>query len=353
MQVELPRPQDGAYPPVAKSEGSASIAFNEADLLSPYPILAFTPVPVREMLDAWPHSAVVLDPAGEAWEATSDMRSDPRRNVFHFDPLNDDQSLVAAYNPLAEIRLRSKYDVGDAQNIAASLTDPHGHGVNDHWARASRSFLPGAMLHYCYWSRQATLAGFAEFVASMARADTLSKYLEIMIVSSHLGDSPHPAVVHEARTLIGMDERERLSVVSSALSFLTLYRDPVVTANIAESAWTMDDIVNADKPTTVYLAGQPDSAERVLPIIRLVTSLAVHKLTGTMSFANGKHAAQHKHRVLLVLNDFADLRRMPEVEKALPYMHLYGIKAVMAIQSEIMGAYCHVVGQPEDVADKR
>jgi len=51
--------------------------------------------------------------------------------------------------------------------------------------------------------------------------------LELMREYRHRDGQPHPVVARAARTPLNLSDKELSSVVSTALSFLSLYRDPV------------------------------------------------------------------------------------------------------------------------------
>ena len=348
----------------------------------PEHVLAFAPTRsgkgvglVIPTLVTWEHSAIVHDPKGEAWACTSGFRHKHlKQNVFHFDPANPDTSCVAAFNPLAEIRLGTKYEVGDAQNIATILADPHGKGLEDHWAKTSHAILSGLVLHCGYYARNelgrhARFSDLAEFFSApeeqpaggqfgmpqqnAQQPSGLHKRLLFMRDYRHLGDKPHDMVAHEAQTMIDKEERERASVVSTAVSYLTLYRDPAIADNTSRSDWTIADIMDGDRPATAYLVVKPDSAERLRPLIRLIMTQIVRKLTGDMAFADGRSVASYKHRLLLLLDEFTALKKLTVVEEALAYMAGYGIKAYLIVQDieqlqavygqqEMVVSNCHI-----------
>jgi type IV secretion system protein VirD4 len=50
-----------------------------------------------------------------------------------------------------------------------------------------------------------------------------------MMTSAHLGEAgPHPVIASAARELLNKSENERSGALSTAMSFLGFYRDPVV-----------------------------------------------------------------------------------------------------------------------------
>ncbi|MFT9377153.1 type IV secretory system conjugative DNA transfer family protein, partial [Komagataeibacter saccharivorans] len=143
--------------------------------------------------------------------------------VLLFDPTNP---ASAAYNPLLEVRL-GEYEVRDVQNIADILVDPDGAlERRNHWEKTSHALLVGAILHVLYAEADKTLAGVAKFLSDPKRS--IETTLSAMMRTNHLGEKgPHPVVASAARELLNKSDNERSGVLSTAMSFLGLYRDPV------------------------------------------------------------------------------------------------------------------------------
>jgi hypothetical protein len=170
----------------------------------------------------WPGSAIVHDIKGENWQLTAGWRARFGR-VLLFDPTDPDSS---AYNPLLEVR-RGDTEVRDVQNVADILVDPEGAlERRNHWEKTSHSLLVGAILHVLYAEPDKTLAGVANFLSDPKRP--IEATLQAMMRTAHLGDRPHPVVASAARELLNKSENERSGVLSTAISFLGLYRDPIV-----------------------------------------------------------------------------------------------------------------------------
>src|SRR3546814_19804883 len=72
-----------------------------------------------------------------------------------------------------------------------------------------------------------------------------------MMTTRHLGeDGPHPVVASTARELLNKSDNERSGVLSTAMSFLGLYRDPVVAAVTRRCDWRIADLVADPRPAT-------------------------------------------------------------------------------------------------------
>jgi type IV secretion system protein VirD4 len=290
----------------------------------------------------WPGSCIVHDIKGENWTLTSGFRSGHGR-VLLFDPTN---AKSAAYNPLLEVR-RGEWEVRDVQNVADVLVDPEGSlERRNHWEKTSHALLVGAILHVLYAEPDKTLAGVASFLSDPKRPIEVT--LRAMMTTAHLGEAgPHPVIASAARELLNKSENERSGVLSTAMSFLGLYRDPVVAKVTHHCDWRIRDLVEGDRPTTLYLVVPPSDISRTKPLVRLILNQIGRRLTEDLQ-AKGK-----RRRLLLMLDEFPALGRLDFFESALAFMAGYGLKSFLIAQSlnQIERAYgpnnaildnCHV-----------
>jgi type IV secretion system protein VirD4 len=286
----------------------------------------------------WPGSAIVHDIKGENWQITSGFRAKHGR-VLLFDPTN---SSSAAYNPLLEVR-QGEWEVRDVQNVADVLVDPEGSlEKRNHWEKTSHSLLVGAILHVLYAEKDKTLAGVAGFLSDPRHP--IEATLKAMMTTTHLGEKgPHPVVASTARELLNKSDNERSGVLSTAMSFLGLYRDPVVAAVTSRCDWRIADLIADEKPATLYLVVPPSDISRTKPLIRLVLNQIGRRLTEDL------HANDRCHRVLMMLDEFPALGRLDFFESALAFMAGYGIKSFLISQSlnQIEKAY----GQNNSILD--
>ncbi|MGJ4948694.1 conjugal transfer protein TraG [Bradyrhizobium sp. HKCCYLS20291] len=290
----------------------------------------------------WSGSAIVHDIKGENWQLTAGFRARHGR-VLLFDPTNPNAS---AYNPLLEVR-RGAFEVRDVQNVADVLVDPEGSlDKRNHWEKTSHSLLVGAILHVLYAEADKTLAGVAAFLSDPRRP--IETTLIAMMATPHLGEAgPHPVIASTARELLNKSENERSGVLSTAMSFLGLYRDPVVAEVTGRCDWRIADLIGGDEPATLYLVVPPSDISRTKPLIRLVLNQIGRRLTEDLQ------ARERRHRVLMMLDEFPALGRLDFFESALAFMAGYGLKSFLIAQSlnQIEKAYgpnnaildnCHV-----------
>ena len=269
----------------------------------------------------WPNSTIVHDIKGENFHLTSGWRA-RFGSVLLFDPTNPKS---AAYNPLLEIR-KGDSEVRDAQNIADILVDPEGAlERRNHWEKTSHSLLVGAILHVLYAETDKTLAGVANFLSDPSRP--IEATLNAMLATPHLGERPHPVVASAARELLNKSENERSGVLSTTMSFLGLYRDPVVAKVTGRSDWRIRDLVDGAQPISLYLVVPPSDIARTKPLMRLVLNQIGRRLTESLD------TDRRRQKLLLMLDEFAALGRLDFFESQLAFMAGYGIRSFLITQS--------------------
>ncbi|HEX4693635.1 conjugal transfer protein TraG [Sphingomonas sp.] len=321
----------------------------------PEHVMAFAPTRsgkgvglVVPTLLSWTGSTVVHDIKGENWTLTAGWRS----RFSHCLLFNPTDAQSARYNPLLEVR-RGANEVRDVQNIADILVDPEGAlERRNHWEKTSHSLLVGAILHVLYAEEDKTLARVATFLSDPQRSFVAT--LRRMLSTNHLGsqDAPcvHPVVASAARELLNKSENERSGVLSTAMSFLGLYRDPTVAAVTSRCDWRIADLVDGERPISLYLVIPPSDISRTKPLVRLILNQIGRRLTERLDQPLG---TARRHQLLMMLDEFPALGRLDFFETSLAFMAGYGIRAFLIAQSlnQIEKAYgeynsildnCHV-----------
>jgi type IV secretion system protein VirD4 len=320
----------------------------------PEHVMAFAPTRsgkgvglVVPTLLSWTGSVVVHDIKGENWTLTAGWRS----KFSHCLLFNPTDACSARWNPLLEVR-RGAHEVRDVQNIADILVDPEGAlERRNHWEKTSHSLLVGTILHVLYAEEEKTLARVASFLSDPRQSfvDTLKR----MMATNHLGTKEagkvHPVVAASARDLLNKSDNERSGVLSTALSFLSLYRDPTVAAVTSECDWRIADLLEAERPVSLYLVVPPSDLSRTKPLVRLILNQVGRRLTEQLPLGRG----EDRRQLLLMLDEFPALGRLDFFETALAFLAGYGVRAFLIAQSlnQIVKAYgennsvldnCHV-----------
>ena len=280
---------------------------------------------------SWTESAFILDLKGELWALSAGWRQKHAKNkVLRFEPAASAGSVC--FNPLDEIRIGTQYEVGDAQNISLLLVDPDGKGLNDHWQKTAQSLLVGCILYLCIEAKRrepATLPGLDRMLADPAR--------DVGKLWKEMNAHRHPVVAAAGRDMIDRPDMEAGSVLSTAKSYLSLYRDPTVAANVSCSDFSIADLMHHESPVSLYVLTEATDKVRLRPLVRILANLVLRRLASGMKQAK----PTYRHKLLLMLDEFPSLGRLAIMEEALAFIRGYGIQAMLVTQdlTQLRAAY--------------
>ncbi|GHS92714.1 conjugal transfer protein TraG [Planctomycetales bacterium] len=298
---------------------------------------------VLPTLLSWQHSCIVADLKGELWELTAGWRQEHAKNiVIRFEPGNPNGS--AKWNPFDEIRVGTEYEFADVSDLSRIIVDPAGKGLEDHWARTANDLLTGCIMHLLYKRKcegtEKSPANLTALDRMLANPDKpVAALFEEMKTYPHhgkSGDKPlvHPVVGSSAQKIMDKPDNERGSVISTAQSFLELYRDPTTAKNTASSDFSIADLMNYVSPVSLYLITTPDNKDRLCPLLRIFINWFLTKSTTreALQFTDGRTAMSAKHRLLMMMDEFPSFGKLPQIASGLAFIGGYGIKAYLITQ---------------------
>jgi type IV secretion system protein VirD4 len=337
-----------------KSDKIVSLRHN-----GPEHILAFMPTRsgkgvglILPSLLVWEDSSLVFDLKGENWALTAGYLKSIGHCVLKFEPA-DATGTGAPYNPMDEVRIDGFYAISDSQNLVQMLLDPDGksfEGKDSHWKKNAAALLAGVLLHCMIMTRlkenrTANLCDLAYMFSDENRS--VNALFEEMTVTPH---AQHLAeifksnaereeykeigrfIISAARTIMSKPAGEQGSVISTAVTDLALYKDPIVAANTSYSSWRIDDLFTEKEPVNLYLVVNPGEIIRMRPLLRIIITQIIHKQTKNMQFIDGRSAFSCKHRLLYMLDELQSLGKIGILEKAIAYIAGYGGKMYLIVQ---------------------
>lgn len=265
---------------------------------------------------SWQESAVVFDPKGENWQLTSGYRA-ILGDCLCFDPTSINS---ARFNPLEEIR-RGDLEVKDAQNIADIIVDPDGRmETRNHWQNAAHSLLVGTILYVLHQYPRKSLTGVVEFLTRPG--------CEFEVALKEMAASQQAVVQSVAQEMLNKHIEERSGVLSTAVSLLSIFRDPLVAKATDHHDFHISSLRDGKRPLTIYLVLPPSDISRLRVLLRIMLNQMGRVLTE--HHAVGQTA---NRRILFLLDEFPALGRLEFFESALAYMAGYGLKAFLICQS--------------------
>ena len=320
---------------------------------------------------SWSESVLVHDIKGENWALTSGFRE----KVLKQHCLRFSETDSARFNPLSEIRLDDNL-VKDVQNVSTMIVDPDGKGLQDHWAKTGFDLMTGVIIFVLVSDEledsqrnlstvQAILSDggpvreLAERLAADkdSESDEKAKIAEgFRAVMEYIRDTGYERIgaghctdvelvawktaSQAAQSFLNKASNEASGVLSTALSFLSLYRDPIVAANTSASDFTIESLMQ--RRTSLYLVVPPSDKDRLKPLLRLVINQVVRRLTEKMEFdETGASRSRFPHKMLLLIDEFPALGKLEIFEEALAFIAGYGLKALLITQdlSQLTKAY--------------
>ena len=282
---------------------------------------------IPNLLD-YPGSALVLDVKGENAAVTARARRALGQAVYSVDPFAVNGDGGAAFNVLDRLDVWNPDCVSESAILADALVIAESKGDAVHFDESAKNFLQGLMLHVAGLDdaerrnlgelRRLLTAGESEFfdvLGAMAADDTAAFGI--------------PA--RAANTLMGMADKERGSVLSTARRNTAFLDDPRIAAALSRSDFDLSEI----KATamTVYLV-MP--ANRIGPNARFLR-LFISSVIAAITSSN----VQPAHRVAFLLDEFGQLGYMKQIEDAVSLLRGYGLAFWVFIQdlSQLKGAY--------------
>ena len=255
-------------------------------------------------------SVVCIDPKGENAQITARRRRELGQDVFILDPWNLASEESAQFNPLTLLDPKSPDFSDDTKLIAEALVVAD---KDDHWTREAKALI-NAFITYiaCHEPPEKRTLGRLNEILSMPpeKMDFLLKNMS--------EKSPYPVVQRAGSRILQKQEKERSSVISSAQSQLHFLESERMNS-VLSTGHNHCDLQNIkQRNMTVYL---------VLPAERLASHsrwlrLMISMIMRTMSYDRTPVDIP----VLFLLDEFAALGYLEEMEKSVPLMRGYGVK---------------------------
>jgi type IV secretory pathway TraG/TraD family ATPase VirD4 len=277
-------------------------------------------------------SMLVIDPKGENVAVTARARRQLGQAVHVIDPFGVTGQRSAAFNVLDRLDLASPDCVSTSAELAEALVIPAdakgGGGEAAHWDDTARTLLQGLLLHVAALDDPAR-RHLGELRRLLGGGE--DEMLELWATMAADTGAGYGIPARAANTIMGVGDRERGSHMSGLRRHTAFLDDPRIVASLASSAFALDAIKT--ERMTVYL---------VLPANRLGPNARFLRLfIGATIAAVTASAAKPAQPVVLVLDEFAQLGYLRQLEDAVGLMRGYGLSLWVFLQdlSQLKGVY--------------
>jgi type IV secretion system protein VirD4 len=332
------------------------------------PVLLFAPSRSGKGVSAiiptlcqWRQSVFVYDLKGENWDRSAGFRHAIGQRVLKFAPTLPFES--CCFNPLSEIRWETDYEVGDAQTVAnAVIRHDDDDGLYKHFDDAAVDLVSAGILHLGYVMRnlavprEPTLPDVLALYSSPGTdfEDVLKEIQSTVHMPGgrsaprlnwvDMNGKPtftHPFISKAVQRQLNRADREASSVQSSIVTPMTLYDDPIIQKTVARSDFRIRDLVYGERPMSLYFKVPQPDRERLRPLVRLLLQLIFNRLMEQLD--------PDRHHLLLLLDEFPELKKIPNLAAAMSLMAGFKIKPYLIAQTltQIIAEY----GPNESITD--
>jgi type IV secretion system protein VirD4 len=309
----------------------------------------------------WPGSLVCVDIKRENWTLTAGFRAHSGQACYLFDPFAEDRR-TARWNPFSYVSPDPALRLNDLQRIAEMLY-PDPPNVDPFWTASARSLFLGIALYL--FETPILPATIGEVLRQGMASDDegFGQHWKRLIEGRNSGSRPLSSqCVRALCDVIDLAPVTASSIRKTFTSRLDLWLNPILDAATAESDFDLREL--RKRPMSIYVCVNPDDLHRLRPVLNLFFQQAIGLQTRELPERN----PQLKYRVMMLLDEFTALGRIPIIAEAISYLPGYNVRVVLVIQTpaqlrEVYGIHnaetmlkslaARIVFAPKDFADAR
>ena len=288
----------------------------------------------------WKESVVVLDIKGENYQKTSGYRKKVHNSyILRYAPMKDDS---CSFNPLEEINFTTNREYDDVKRITNLITEEK-DAKDPFWQLTSSTLMASIILYVYYKNRKVSLGDVLDFlndpsgplknrildikgyinldgeeihgeqILTKEDKNALRKLYENPADLDSIEKGMHPRVARGFASILQASDATRDSIVKSAEAKLEIYGVPTVRKNTSSCDFKINDLVNRDKPVSLYLVMEPEDKKDLGPLFKIITVQIIGKLTKELSFDKEGKQKKHKHKLLMALDEFPALGKVDAI----------------------------------------
>ncbi len=309
----------------------------------------------------WPDSLVCTDIKHENWKISAGYRSSCGQECHLFDPLSE-EGRTSRWNPLTYVSSHAERRVNDLQRIADMLY-PETPGTDPFWIASARSLFVGVALYLFETPSLPRTIGEILRQGMASGEEGFGAHWKRLVEGRASGRNPlSSACVRALYDVIDLAPVTASSIRKTFTSRLDLWLNPILDAATSGDDFDLREL--RKKPMSIYVGVNPDDLHRLRPVL----SLFFQQTIGLQTRELPEHNPHLNRQVLLLLDEFAALGRIPIIAEAVSYLPGYNVRTVLVIQSpsqlrEVYGPNAaetitkslaaRIVFQPRDMVDAK
>ncbi|MCW5589112.1 MAG: type IV secretory system conjugative DNA transfer family protein [Legionellales bacterium] len=262
-------------------------------------------------------SMVVNDVKFELFRLTSGYRQAHGHRCFLWAPSRNDR-LTHAYNPLDFVprdkQLRIKY----LQKNAGILI-PENHHSDPIWYSSPRKIFVAIALYLL--DTPGSLVTLGEINRTVKQTNFFS-WLEDNMKKR---DDLDPLFYRDMTKLLELDHRTRSNIIESFTIYFSLWDDPLIDAATSHSDFDVRNLRR--EKMTIYVGFSADDMERLSPLLTMFWQQVLDAMV------EQEPKTDEPYTVILMLDEFAILRRMESFKSTIGLLRSYHVRVVIFLQN--------------------
>lgn len=291
---------------------------------------------IMPTLLTWKESVMVVDPKGESYDYTAGYRS-TFSEVFYFDPTINAEEAKARHikpchiNPLDFIP-RTSEAIAEIGNMCLSIHPDQSKEA--YWDKTPRMMLEMLIGHVLIKGKKKSLPEAASLIMTSEKYETIFEN----ILNAYDDDPvPESDPLHDVAVMVqnnaslffqmatGQNAEQLVTHISTVKGDLGVYSNSSSAELLSYSDFSLDDIMDGEKPISIYMCIPVKQIERITPMFMLIYSLILKSFLG--------RDQKHRHKLLLLLDEFSQFKKFTTIAEQIPFVRSYGIKIMAFIQS--------------------
>jgi len=272
------------------------------------------------------NSMVVLDIKGECYRKTAEYRKSLGHTIIRFAPFDTENSHY--YNPIAFIRQDKKYfweDVREAANLFMVETKK-----DDYWQHAAREVLQGVIAYLAKTENaNASIEGMLDILGSKLEAiddEPPTLWERFMDGLREASDSKAmQRCANGIEDVYNMSAKQFIGVKDGLKAHLARWQGGNLEEVTKRSDWSPEDF-RKDK-VTLYITIPADKVDQYGELMRVFIAQHINALL------REEPDHEDKSEVLFMLDEFAKMGTIREVQKGLEIGRSYGVRFWVFLQS--------------------
>src|SRR6202050_4921627 len=221
----------------------------------------------------------------------------------------------------------------------ADMFYPETPGVDPFWIACARTLFLGIALYVFETPSLPKTIGEVLRQGMASSDEGFAQHWKRLIEGRSAGKFPlSPGCVRALCDVIDLAPVTASSIRKTFTSRLDLWLNPILDAATSANDFDLREL--RSRPMSIYVGVNPDDRMRLRPVLSLFFQQAIGLQTRELP----EHNPALKHQVMMLLDEFTSLGRIPVVADSISFLPGYNVRVVLVIQTP---AQLHEVYGPE------